>query len=183
MNRKVFVISDTHFWHRNIIKYCDRSFSTVEEMNATMVERWNNVVRPDDIVIFCGDFCFSRKSTAADVTQRLTQMLNGIKVIIKGNHDFKKLNYCALGWAAEFYQELNLVDTQFIHVPFNLLERSEKFKTVFYGHVHNHTIENQPSNCYNVCVDVLDFTPWDITHSLTDADKAILSLIADVDSI
>lgn len=180
MNRKVFVISDTHFWHRNIIKYCDRPFFSVCEMNDAMIERWNSVVGSDDIVIFCGDFCFARKSVAADVTRYLTESLNGIKIIVKGNHDFKKLQYCQLGWVAEFYQELSLRDTQFIHVPFDLESRGKQFAIVFYGHVHNHTVEDQPGNCYNVSADVLNFTPWDITHLLTDADKAILGSIANV---
>ena len=48
---KYFFTSDSHFHHANIIKYCNRPFSSVEEMNQVMIERWNEVVKPDDVVV------------------------------------------------------------------------------------------------------------------------------------
>jgi len=53
---KVFFTSDTHFNHVNIIKYCSRPFSSVEEMNREMIARWNSVVGPEDTVFHLGDF-------------------------------------------------------------------------------------------------------------------------------
>ena len=54
---KFWYSSDSHFHHRRIIEYCSRPFPSVEEMNQVMIERWNEVVKPDDIVYHCGDFC------------------------------------------------------------------------------------------------------------------------------
>ena len=59
---KVFLISDTHFFHSNIINYTGRPFKTAEDMTETIFNGWNDTVGENDIVIFCGDFvCGIRK--------------------------------------------------------------------------------------------------------------------------
>ena len=50
--------SDYHFSHHNIIRYCGRPFKDIEEMNATIIARHNERVKPDDTVFFLGDFVF-----------------------------------------------------------------------------------------------------------------------------
>ena len=52
----IFLISDNHFNHWNINKYCNRGFNSLAEMNTTMIKKWNNIVRQKDIVIIVGDF-------------------------------------------------------------------------------------------------------------------------------
>lgn len=47
---KVFFTSDTHFYHGNIIRFCNRPFKDVEVMNETIISNWNNTVGQDDIV-------------------------------------------------------------------------------------------------------------------------------------
>lgn len=181
-NRKIFIISDTHFNHFNIIKYCNRPWSTIDAMNHALIQNWNNVVSDDDIVIFCGDFCFARTSEAAEVTERFTRALKGHKIIIKGNHDFKKFRYCDVGWDAEFYQEWIFNDRfSFRHRPDNIQNDADKFDFIFYGHVHDKIIGDAPVNTINVCVDVNNFTPIDITNYFTDNEiKKIYSLILEI---
>ena len=76
-----FLISDTHFGHANIIKYCDRPFSTVSHMNEVLIDRWNSVVSNNDTVIHLGDFCFGAPDVYLQRLQFKTMYL------IKGNHD------------------------------------------------------------------------------------------------
>lgn len=76
-------ISDTHFGHANIIRYCDRPFRTVEDMDKAMLEKWNSVVSPDDEVFFVGDFSFG----GATYAQEILEQLHGVKHLILGNHD------------------------------------------------------------------------------------------------
>ena len=171
---KVFVISDTHFYHKNIIRYCNRPFESIEEMNAALIKNWNDTVNYDDIVIFCGDFCFCRTAEKKEVTTAITEQLNGHKVIVKGNHDFKQLKYTDCGWDGEFYQEWIFNDRfSFRHRPDNIQNDADKFDFIFYGHVHDKVIGDAPVNTINVCVDVNDFRPLDITNYFT-GDELIL---------
>jgi len=57
MNR--WIIADTHFGHKNVIKYCNRPYSSVEEMDKILITNWNKEVAPDDIVYHLGDFALS----------------------------------------------------------------------------------------------------------------------------
>jgi len=76
--------SDTHFGHRNVIRFCDRPYSSVEEMDEAIIEEWNSKVGPNDTVYHLGDFSFYRK---VDVAISLLEKLNGNIFFIKGNHD------------------------------------------------------------------------------------------------
>ena len=83
-----FFIADTHFYHENVIKFDKRPFSSVEEMNQTLIKNWNSVVQPNDQVYILGDFCWK---TAQDPQYvELLETLRGHKHLIKGNHDPRK---------------------------------------------------------------------------------------------
>jgi len=82
---RYFFTSDTHFGHKNILKYTNRPFKSVEEMDEELIRRWNATVTPDDTVIHLGDF-----SLKGNVNKYLKQ-LNGNIIWIKGNHDNKPI--------------------------------------------------------------------------------------------
>lgn len=75
--------ADCHFHHTNIIKYCNRPFATVEQMNEVLISNWRNTVKPDDIVFHIGDFCFANK----EITGRIINVLTGNIIFLKGNHE------------------------------------------------------------------------------------------------
>lgn len=80
---KIWFTSDTHFGHQNILRFCERPFVSVEEMDNTIIERWNLKVGKDDIVFHLGDFAFATNKR----WQELISLLNGKIYLILGNHD------------------------------------------------------------------------------------------------
>jgi calcineurin-like phosphoesterase family protein len=84
-----YFISDTHFNHTNIIKYCNRPYSNTIEMNNDIIKKWNSVVSKRDIVYHLGDFAFFKKSqkNEYDYISDIIKKLNGKIILILGNHD------------------------------------------------------------------------------------------------
>lgn len=79
----IYVTADLHLGHANIIKYCDRPFATVDEMNETIIEKWNYLVRDEDVVYVLGDMALCSRSKVETLIARL----RGYKVLVMGNHD------------------------------------------------------------------------------------------------
>jgi calcineurin-like phosphoesterase family protein len=88
-DRKVWVWSDQHFFHKNIIEFSERPYDSVEQMNEYLIANYNDYVGEDDICIWVGDVGFKGNSF---INEHLDQC-NGYKILIVGNHDFngKKL--------------------------------------------------------------------------------------------
>ena len=80
---KIYVTADLHLGHANIIKYCGRPYNDVDEMNADLICRWNNVVKDNDRIFFLGDFALGNIERVI----KWGHMLKGKKVFIYGNHD------------------------------------------------------------------------------------------------
>lgn len=149
----IYYTSDTHFGHHNIIGYCDRPFYNVYEMNRTITENWNAVIKPDDVVFHLGDFCF-RRDTYRD-------FLNGNIVLIRGNHDKKNAIGC-VGYSLElkigefncFLTHRPVIESKYYQSDLSLLD---KFDFIICGHVHNNWKVNGKN--VNVGVDVWDMKP------------------------
>ena len=82
--QKIFFTSDLHFGHENVIRFDNRPFDTVEEMDEEMIKRWNTKVGKGDIVYVLGDFIWK---AATNEAVSIIRRLNGQIILIKGNHD------------------------------------------------------------------------------------------------
>jgi calcineurin-like phosphoesterase family protein len=141
---ETFFTSDNHFCHKNIIKYCARPFTDIEGMNNAMIEKWNKVVGPNDLVYHLGDFGF----LGVSVGKAILSSLNGKKFLIIGNHDSSHKKMVEMGFADVFKSHL--------WNNWKLTHRPESGH-VLCGHVHNHW--RRIENTINVGVDIWDFTP------------------------
>jgi calcineurin-like phosphoesterase family protein len=84
-SERLFFTSDLHFDHANIIKYCNRPYSSVEEMNQVLITNWNEVITDDDTVFILGDVTWGNNTNLIGYIEQM----KGHKILIKGNHDNK----------------------------------------------------------------------------------------------
>lgn len=85
----IWVTGDHHFGHRNILEYCNRPYNNVAEMDAALIDNWNSVVGPDDMVYHLGDFCFEELKVARSIWAQLN---GNIKMLLYSwHHDYKWL--------------------------------------------------------------------------------------------
>ena len=104
----LFFTSDTHFYHGNIIRFCNRPFKSVEMMNETIISNWNNTVGQDDIVFHLGDFCLGGSAEWNKILDRL----NGKIYLIMGNHDLKNIRQGYIGRFEHVAMQMHIeVDT------------------------------------------------------------------------
>ena len=132
---RLFFTSDTHFGHRNIIKYCQRPFSCIEEMDDALIANWNRVVGKDDIIFHLGDFAMGGSAEWS----RLLQKLNGKIYLILGNHDLKTIGAGFSRLEGVAMQMLINVKGQIIylnHYPFLCYGGAYRNTWQLYGHVH-----------------------------------------------
>lgn len=136
----VFLISDTHLGHANMLTFKNwdgspvRAFSSVEEMDETIVDNWNRVVKPGDKVYHLGDAVMNKKSLP------IFSRLNGKKVLIKGNHDT-----CTLKQYAEHFYDIrgsHLLDNFILsHIPVHPAALEARWcNGNIHGHLHNNLV-------------------------------------------
>lgn len=155
---KIWLIGDTHFFHKNIIDYCNRPFSSVEEMNRVIVNNWNKVVKKDDTVFVLGDFALCGKDKIIEIGKQL----NGKKTLILGNHDGASLStYYDAGF--QCVSKFPIVVDNFIILSHQPLFMSNNIPYVnIFAHVHDDQNYRDVSSC-GACVSAerINYTPID----------------------
>lgn len=151
--RKWF-ISDTHFSHANIIKYENRPFSCIEEMDKILIENWNKCVGDEDQVFFLGDFGMG----SGDHLKSICSQLKGHKVCLRGNHDGSPSKMYNIGFylvLESLFIKIGRHIVELVHIP------SEIFPIHFqlHGHVHGKRPSKLINRQLNMCVEVWKYNP------------------------
>lgn len=164
---RVFLTSDHHFGHRNVLTYCDRPFSSIDEMNEVLVQLWNETVRPQDHVYHLGDVSMGKRGF------QWTKQLHGRKILIKGNHDLLKPQiYLEVFKDIRAYKELN--NYLLSHIP---VHPSQKYRYAgnIHGHIHNYDVRFENGEIdpwyYNVSVEKTDYKPIIFEEVLARMEK------------
>ena len=164
----VFFTSDTHFGHGGARGRFRRPFGSVAEMDAAMIERWNETVGADDEVWFLGDFAVKRP--VAEMQSRLDR-LAGRKHLIRGNNDDERTaglhGWASVGDYAEM--EADGVPLVLCHYPFRTWNGMYKGRLNLHG--HSHGALKPLTRQFDVGVDVWDFRPVTVAQLLASRTR------------
>lgn len=156
MSGDAWVTADPHFFHYNILKFKRRDgvtplrpFASVEDMNETIVQNWNDSVKPSDRVYLLGDVVFHNKHL------HIISRLNGRKVLVKGNHDILKLSQY-LPYFDDIRAYVPKKGYILSHIPVHPASLS-RWKVNIHGHLHADVVrlsEQGPPDPRYHCVSV-----------------------------
>jgi len=162
--KKIFFTSDHHFGHKNVIKYSNRLFESVEEMDEMMIQRWNEKINEGDEVYHLGDVGLNSVGKLRKILERL----NGKIYLIKGNHE-KSAAAChtRFEWIKD-YHELIIEDEEFekgqqmialFHYSLRVWNASHWGTYHLYGHSHGALPDDPNSLSFDIGVDCHNFYP------------------------
>jgi calcineurin-like phosphoesterase family protein len=146
----IWFSADHHFGHHNIIQYCHRPFSGLEEMHEKLISNHNDYVKKGDTVYMLGDIVWHK-----DAGDKILSRLNGNLVFIGGGHDHRyfKQKDCPIRHIKVEGQEIYLC-----HFPL----RSWPGQLHQAWHLHGHCHGNGPHDILYACdvgVDCWDYYP------------------------
>ena len=151
----VYFISDLHLGHSNILKFGQRSFDSIEEHDDALVQSWNSVVRPNDLVWVLGDVAMD-----VQALDRAMSRMVGRKRLILGNHDtFDTQVYL------KYFERVSAFEKRYhglvmTHIPIHPQEMQwRNWKTNVHGHIHNGLIDLADEQYINVNVDIVGMIP------------------------
>jgi calcineurin-like phosphoesterase family protein len=149
----VFFTSDTHFGDHRVLNLYPRPFRSAAEMDAGLVDRWNAVVGPHDVVWHLGDFARTTRTAEA-----ILPRLNGVKRLVLGNND--PPDVAGLGWASVApYAEIDVDGVALVlcHYPFRSWNGMARGSLNLHGHSHGRLkpLKRQ----FDVSVDARDMRP------------------------
>jgi len=155
---KYFFTSDQHYGHSNIIKYCNRPFKDVKEMDDEIIKRHNEVVSSEDIVVHAGDFTLRKNKREAD---NYIRRLNGKHIFIRGSHDY---------WMDDTYHEIweKQIEDNYIvvcHYAMRIWAKSHYNSWQLFGHSHG-KLEGVGKQM-DIGVDTHNFYPYSLDEIRT----------------
>lgn len=163
IRKSVYLIGDTHFDHANIVRYCNRPFRNVQEMNETIVRNWNETVKDRDTLYFLGDWTFGRRHKPAKYWVR---KLKGHIISIRGAHDWREK-----GIRFEDFKVLQYHGCSFllIHDP---NQAGDWHSWIIHGHKHNNNMSKYPfingeRKTINVGVELTNYRPISLDFLLS----------------
>lgn len=159
-----WIISDTHFFHENIARYCNRP----ENWQELIIKNWNDLISPGETVLHLGDFSFGKRSNF----DLLIEQLHGKIILIRGNHDrLGRVHYESRGVTivnepiyVEFDEKLKIIFSHWpvVHLDDGIIN--------IHGHIHNSPPPPEGSflgpNHINMSIEVREYRPWRLNDIL-----------------
>ena len=142
-SKNVFITSDSHYGHENIIKFSNRPFKNADHMNDELIKSWNSVVGKDDIVFHLGDVSLTSPTKTSDILSRL----NGTIHLITGNHEKSVMRKEGTRNRFESINQYLMIryknqDIFLCHYAMRVWDKSHRGSWCCYGHSHD-SLEGQ----------------------------------------
>jgi len=171
-----FVTSDLHFGHKNIMNFCPvtraRFRNDVEYMNEAMIKEWNDLIGAEDTVYILGDIAFMGGYNASLIVKRL----NGIKILVEGNHDRKTLK--DVHFRNQFkevhkYLDINYNGTKVVmfHYPIAEWDQMHRGSVHFHGHLHGGVSGMEKYRCRDMGMDATGMIAITMEDAIASAMK------------
>jgi calcineurin-like phosphoesterase family protein len=173
MKEKIYLISDAHWGHENIIRYCGRPFANAAEMTEKMIANWNSVVDEKTTVISLGDMFVGCELDLID--EVIPQLKYKKWIYVRGNHcssarlkkiaaypniEIKDIHYQNYGGLFFLFCHFPMTHEEFLQMV--NIDNSEVVSV--FGHVHDKVpFWNRWEHSFNVSADVIDYTPISIS--------------------
>lgn len=181
MTGEVFITSDLHIGHNVKFIYGPRGFSSIEEMNEAIIERWNKIIQPRDTVILLGDVMLGDNEKSIEYVKQLNGSIN----FYAGDHDSEKriemLNaldnwtYQGVAGGAKIYG-YNFYFSHFPTITSSLNNDASLEKILINVHGHTHSKQKffyDVPYMYNAALDAHNCTPVFLDDMLDDIEKQI----------
>lgn len=160
----IFLTSDTHFGHDNILRYANRPFKNAAEMDRALISNWNNKVTNNDVVYHLGDFAFCSQERVKSI---VSQLNFAQLYVLKGNHEKPFCNFIRFDAPKNVslvcsYMELNINKEFFVLCHYPILEWNKCHHGAYhcYGHVHSKVLpEINEYRAIDVGVDAQNYAP------------------------
>ena len=171
--KRIFITSDTHLGHANMIPYCGRP----ENFTELILSNFGKILKPGDILIHLGDICIGKD---AEWNARFSLATLGVKcILVKGNHDRKSDSwYLDNGWdfvCHTFSMRTHGLKIVFSHMPVPLSDNDLNI----HGHFQNllnknydrdwesqdpeyknrHSLEHATLNHVNISIEEANYLP------------------------
>jgi len=167
---KVFMTADLHLFHKNVILYDNRPFSSLEAMHNYIIKQWNKTVTKADKVFVLGDVSFGQ----LEETQAIISKLNGTKILIRGNHDkghsdewFRKCGFSKTIAFPIIYKDFYILSHQPVFMNCNM-----PYMNV-HGHIHTNILNT--NLFYNVGMMNHDYKPVNFEDIKNHVNKETIS--------
>ena len=171
-----FITADIHFGHSNIIKYCpdSRPFETSEEMDEKIISNWNSVVTNDDCTYIVGDVAFCNATKASELLNRL----NGLKILVIGNHDHKLVHqdifrecFIDINDYLEIYFDKTFV--KLFHYPIESWNGMNQGSIHLHGHKHG-SLTKTNGKIKDIGMDTNDLFPYLLSDVITKMKERLI---------
>jgi len=153
----IWFTADFHLSHNNIIKYCNRPFKSVKEMDAMIMGNIEDLVKSSDMLYYLGDLTFSPSVARCFFDRFSDQQIH----FIIGNHDTRLTikiakEYCI---SVAYIKDIKIKEQPITLCHYAMRVWNKSHYNAWQLYAHSHGMLPPLGKQYDVGVDNNNFRP------------------------